>query len=83
MRWAAKGGTYAVVSVATWTVDGYWSRITNQIGYYGAPVIEHPLLHKNYHKYLSTSGGYSGHFQPGRRYQVDSYGTRWMLVLEP
>jgi hypothetical protein len=81
--WDSRGGPYAVVSVADWTTTTYWNRITNQIGYYRAPVIEHPRLHNDYHTYLSTTGGYSGHFQPGRGYQVDSAGTRYILVLEP
>lgn len=81
--WDAAAGNYTVVSVANWDNDRYWNAITNQVGYYGAPYLAHPLLHSDYFGYLSTSGGYSGHFQPGRGYQVQSDGDRFVHILEP
>jgi hypothetical protein len=49
----------------------------------GLPVLEHPILHNDYHSYLSTSGGYGGHFQVGRGYHVDSTGDRFVRIFEP
>jgi hypothetical protein len=81
--WDNHGGSYATVSVAGWNTDTYWSQVTSRIGYYGAPVLEHPILHNDYHSYLSTSGGYGGHFQVGRGYHVDSTGDRFVRIFEP
>lgn len=81
--WDSRGGRYTIVRVGSWTRDRYWAAITHQIGYLGAPYVLHPKLAKATHPYLSTSGTYGGHFEPGRGYQRTSDGQRFVMIFEP
>lgn len=81
--WDRRGGKYKLVRVRGWSNGRFWGAITHQIGFLGAPYVTHPKLHSNTHPYLSTQGGYGGHFQPGRGYQRTSDGRRFVMIFEP
>lgn len=79
--WDDRAGKYAVVSVTGWSADRFWRAITRQIGYYGAPHVQHPKLLKRFHPYLA--GDHGGHFQVGRGYTRTSDGRRFLHLLAP
>jgi hypothetical protein len=69
-------GPYVVLDVKKYTY-GRWMRLTmRHIVDYKAPLILHPVLHKEFYPYLDDDA--SGHFQVGRGY--DKRGSRTNLV---
>lgn len=76
-------GNFVVQSISNWDKEDYWITVKLMIGDWGTPYIEHPRLHSDYYAYLSTSGGYGGHFQMGRGYKTAADGTRYVHIFEP
>jgi hypothetical protein len=80
--WPSKGGNYVIRNISGWDKEQYWSVVTAQLSS-GAPYAEHPLLRNEWYPYLSTTGGYGGHFQVGRGWERASDGTRYIHIFEP
>jgi hypothetical protein len=65
--WDLKAGPYIVQSVEDWTAEQFMTVHRNHLGdAQPAPVIEHPMLLKQYFPYLKFS--HSGHYTVGRGY---------------
>lgn len=80
--WDTVAGSFAIRDISSWDKERYWTHITAQLAS-GAPYVEHPSLHNNYYPYLSTPGGYGGHFQVGRGFQREADDTRYIHIFEP
>lgn len=80
--WDSRAGGYAVRDISGWTKQDYWAHVTRQLSA-GAPYVEHPVLRNAYYPYLSTTGGYGGHFQVGRGWERLADGTRYIHIFEP
>lgn len=76
--WDGKAGPYVVQSVSGWTTANFLNAHANEIGLYGAPVIEHVLLRDEFFDYLRYDHG--GHFQMGRAY---NYSGDLIGIFEP
>lgn len=75
-----RGGPYAVVSVhgPGKDIDWFIAQHEIRIGIYGAPIIEHVVLHTDYFHYLRYDHG--GHYQTGRGY---SHVADTISIFEP
>ena len=78
---ADRAGRYVVLDIDDFTFLQWWHLIQKHVAQYHAPVILHPLLHKEWFPYLDDNA--SGHFQVGRGYTTNDRGVRFLGYFEP
>lgn len=78
---ADRAGTYVTLDIGNYTFGQWWLLMMRHIEDYRAPVIMHPLLHKQWFPYLDDDA--SGHFQMGRGYDKKGADPNLISYFEP
>lgn len=78
---ANRAGTYVTLDIRNFSFAQWWLLMMRHVEDYRAPVIMHPLLHKEWYPYLDDDA--SGHFQMGRGYNKRGSKTNQVSYFEP
>ena len=70
-----------MLDVSDFTFKQWYRVMMRHVTDYRAPVVLHPVLHKQYYPYLDDDA--SGHFQVGRGFDQDPDGNRKIGYFEP
>ncbi len=74
-------GPYVVLDISDFTFKQWFRVMMRHVTDYRAPVVLHPVLHKQFYPYLDDDA--SGHFQVGRGFDQDPDGNRKIGYFEP
>jgi hypothetical protein len=74
-------GPYVVLDISDFTFKQWYRVMMRHVTDYRAPVVLHPVLHKQFYPYLDDDA--SGHFQVGRGFDQDPDGNRKIGYFEP
>ncbi len=77
----SRAGRYITLDIGDWSYRKWALLMMRHVHDYRAPVVLHPILHRQYFAYLDDDA--SGHFQVGRGFDQNGDGPLLLSYLEP